>query len=154
MSRTSLFQGEFDERAIAAFAARLALALKPGDCLALYGDLGAGKSSFARALIKALADAREVPSPTFTLVQHYDTPQGPLHHFDLYRLRGTGDIFELGWEEAVSGITLIEWPERLGALLPSDALAIRLDFPQHPAARILTLEGNAAWATRLALRKD
>ncbi len=139
-----------------ALAARLGHVLKAGDCLAFYGDLGAGKSSFARALIQGVAGNVDVPSPTFTLVQHYDTKQGPLHHFDLYRVKDPQEIYELGWEETLSGIVLVEWPDRLGNMLPAGALAIMLDFPQHQpdSSRTLTLKGNAAWATRLAFLQD
>ena len=107
----------------------LASDLKPGDVLFLHGNLGAGKSVFARALIRALAGDKnlEVPSPTFTLVQTYDTPTGPVHHYDLYRLTQTDEIYELGWEDSLSpAITIVEWPERLGTLAPHRRLDIRI----------------------------
>jgi tRNA threonylcarbamoyl adenosine modification protein YjeE len=107
----------------------LASDLKPGDVLFLHGNLGAGKSVFARALIRALAGDKdlEVPSPTFTLVQTYDTPVGPVHHYDLYRLTQTDEIYELGWEDSLSqAITIVEWPERLGTLAPQRRLDIRI----------------------------
>lgn len=154
MATQDLFSREFDEAGMAAFAARLAPFLQVCDCITLSGDLGAGKSSFARALIHALGGPAEVPSPTFTLVQGYETAKGPLSHFDLYRLKTADEIYELGWEEALSGICLVEWPERLGSLLPHAALAIRFDFPQHQQSRVLTLKGSAAWATRLVSLKN
>ena len=115
-----------DEAATAAAARRLAPVLGIGDVVALAGPLGAGKTSFARALIQTRAGAAiEVPSPTFTVVQTYELQTGAIWHVDLYRLSGVGDIAELGLEEAFArAITLIEWPDRLGALLPHDALTL------------------------------
>src|SRR3712207_8373434 len=110
-------------------AARLASVLRPGDALLLEGPLGAGKSALARAVLRRLAGdlALEVPSPSFTLVQSYDLPGGgAAHHYDLYRLSGPADLAELGWDEAREGIVLVEWPDRLGALRPGDALALAL----------------------------
>lgn len=133
-----------------AMARDLGALLEKGDCLALRGDLGAGKSTFARALITALTGAVDIPSPTFTLAQYYKTAKGPLTHFDLYRLKAAEEVFELGWEEALQGIVLVEWPERIGSVLPHEALAITLDFPQHQGARQIALKGNQEWARRLA----
>src|SRR5512147_2050849 len=111
-----------DLAATEALARRLAAVARTGDVIALHGDLGAGKTTFARAFIQARAGAAgeaEVPSPTFTLVQIYDLPSGAIWHFDLYRLTAAGQVWELGFEEALAtAITLIEWPERLAALLP------------------------------------
>lgn len=113
------------EKETADFAARLAIQAAPGAVFLLSGPLGAGKSVFARAFIRALADnpALEVPSPTFTLVQTYDLPAGSVWHFDLYRLEKKEDVYEVGWEEALSsgGTVLVEWPERLGSFAPSGA---------------------------------
>jgi tRNA threonylcarbamoyl adenosine modification protein YjeE len=106
----------------------LALALRPGDCLALSGDLGAGKSSLSRALIRAIADDAEleVPSPTFTLVQSYDL-RIPVSHFDLYRLGDAAELTELGFDEALqSGICLVEWPEMAESELPDDRIILTL----------------------------
>jgi tRNA threonylcarbamoyladenosine biosynthesis protein TsaE len=110
-----------DEATTEQLGATLALRLKPGDVVGLRGDLGAGKTTLARAIIRAAADDPEliVPSPTFTLVEIYETARGTFWHFDLYRLERPEQVFELGWEDALAdGIVLIEWPERLGALLP------------------------------------
>src|SRR4051812_262642 len=110
-----------DEATTEALGASLAARLEIGDVIGLKGDLGAGKTTLARAIVRAAADDPEliVPSPTFTLVEVYETPRGAVWHFDLYRLETPEQVFELGWEEALSeGITIIEWPERLGPLLP------------------------------------
>ncbi len=126
------------ETETAALAAKLADDMTPGTVLLLDGPLGAGKSVFARALIRALSDspALAVPSPTFTLVQTYDTPRGPVWHFDLYRLEEPEEIYELGWEDALAGaITLVEWPRRLGMLAPADALTVSLNVTDNPSQR-------------------
>ena len=105
-----------DDAATAQLGEDLALALRPGDVHALSGDLGAGKTALARAIIRALADdeAIEVPSPTFTLVQTYET-RIPVGHFDLYRISAPSELDELGLDEILmDGAALIEWPERAG----------------------------------------
>lgn len=123
--------------------------LHPGDVILLKGDLGAGKSTFARALIQSLCgENTEVPSPTFTLVQTYETPEFVLWHFDLYRLEHSQEIYELGIEEAyASGVCLIEWPERLGPSLPKVYLEIELSYGNDENERILRLKG---WADRVS----
>ncbi|WP_174804205.1 tRNA (adenosine(37)-N6)-threonylcarbamoyltransferase complex ATPase subunit type 1 TsaE [Martelella limonii] len=131
-----------DERATIAFAESLAPHLQAGDCLLLDGDLGMGKSTFARALIRArLGDpALDVPSPTFTLVQVYDGDP-PLWHFDLYRLSDADELIELGIDEALAdGISLIEWPGRGGDLLPDDAISIA--FEEEGDGRRVALSGG------------
>ena len=118
-----------DERATDRLGEDLALAISAGDCLALYGDLGAGKSTLARALIRAVADDPhlEVPSPTFTLVQSYPL-RIAIGHFDLYRIGDPDELAELGLDEALAdGAVFIEWPQRAGDYLPPDAIAIRLE---------------------------
>jgi tRNA threonylcarbamoyladenosine biosynthesis protein TsaE len=129
-------------------AQRLARLARPGDALLLSGPLGAGKSALARAFLRALLDdpALEVPSPSYTLVQSYAVPAGgQAHHFDLYRLGGAEEVLELGWDEALEGIVLVEWPERLGALAPPGALRIALT-PLDEDGREATLTG---WEGRL-----
>ena len=140
-----------DEAATATLAARLAAIARVGDIIALEGDLGAGKTTFARAFICASGGAdREVPSPTFTLVQVYDAAEAEIWHFDLYRLAAADEAWELGIEEAfLSGISLIEWPDRLGRLLPQRRLAITLEFSDRPEARRVVIEGDAEWRARL-----
>src|SRR5207302_8993725 len=116
-----------DEAATAALAARLAALARPGDVIALRGELGAGKTTFARAFIAARGGGGDVPSPTFTLAQLYETGDATIWHFDFYRLRHPEEAWELGIEDAFhDGISLIEWPERLGALVPVRRLEIAL----------------------------
>lgn len=143
-----------DPAATAAFAATLAPLLRRGDVLALWGDLGAGKSTFARALIQRLsAEGEDVPSPTFTLVQTYPAVLGgepvEIWHFDLYRLTEPEQAYDLAIEDAFQdGVSLIEWPDRLGYLLPPQRLDLVLE-PQGEG-RLLKVAGNAAWRARLA----
>lgn len=133
-------------------AARLAPELQPGDRLLLQGALGSGKTVFARALIRHLTGNSnlEVPSPTFTLVQTYDTPQGPVWHFDLYRLEEAEEIYELGWEDALGeAITIVEWPERLSALAPADALTLVFTPSEKPEnQRQITAIPRGCWEYR------
>jgi len=141
-----------DEAATAALAARIATLARPGDVIALKGELGAGKTSFARAFIRARADRDEVvPSPTFTLAQPYDFPDVTIWHFDCYRLRDAEEAWELGIEDAFrDGISLIEWPERLGHLLPSRRLEITLLPGAAPDTRRAIADPGPGWAARLA----
>ncbi|MSO71066.1 MAG: tRNA (adenosine(37)-N6)-threonylcarbamoyltransferase complex ATPase subunit type 1 TsaE [Alphaproteobacteria bacterium] len=135
--------------ATAALAQALAPALHAGDLLALWGDLGVGKTSFARALITARTGERVVPSPTYTLVQAYDGAP-PIWHLDLYRLRQPEEVLDLGLDEALGeAIVLIEWPERLGALLPFDRLDLRFAYAGAAEERDLVLAGHGAWEARL-----
>jgi tRNA threonylcarbamoyladenosine biosynthesis protein TsaE len=137
-----------DEAATTALGARLGAAALPGGVVALIGDLGAGKTTLARGLIRSLAGAAtEAPSPTFTLVQTYETPHLAIWHFDLYRLTRPEEARELGIEEAVDGLALIEWPERAGRYLPSARLEVQLDFVGD--GRIARLTDHADWSTRI-----
>ncbi len=128
------------EAETAALAATLAARSRAGDLFLLSGPLGAGKSVFSRAFIKALCgEDTEVPSPTFTLVQNYDCAKGTIWHFDLYRLEVAEDVFELGWEEAmVDGITLVEWPQKLGPYSPMSATRISIE-PDGETGRKITI---------------
>lgn len=142
-----------DPAATDRLAATVAPILRRGDVIALAGDLGAGKTTFARAVIRALAgEETEVPSPTFTLVQTYVTPAGTIWHFDLYRIDAPDEVWELGIEDAFAGgIALIEWPERLGDLIPADHLRISLAaVPGAPEERRVELEPHGqSWRSRL-----
>lgn len=134
------------------FAVRLGDELHPGDTLLLVGSIGAGKTHFARSLIQSrLTTPEDVPSPTFTLVQTYETDQGEIWHADLYRLSGPHDVMELGLLDAFeTAICLIEWPDRLGDLAPDHALTLRLTEGDAEEARILEMTwADPSWDVRL-----
>jgi tRNA threonylcarbamoyladenosine biosynthesis protein TsaE len=140
-----------DEAATAAFAARISELAEVGDVIALKGDLGCGKTSFARSFIRARGGAEEVPSPTFTLVQIYELTPAAIWHFDLYRIKSSEEAWELGIEDAFSeGISLIEWPERLGPLLPRRRLEIEFLFGDRPDERRALIDASESWRQRLA----
>ncbi len=133
-------------------AADLGQRLLPGNVLLLSGGVGAGKTHFARSLIQSLQHPPEdVPSPTFTLVQTYETPVGDIWHTDLYRLTEVNEIHELGLAEAFeTAICLVEWPDRLGDNTPKDALSLMFDYDVHDEARHLTLNWSAPqWLEKL-----
>ena len=147
-----------DEAATARLARGVAALALPGDAIALLGELGSGKTAFARAFINALpapggttpAAFEEVPSPTFTLLQTYDRLPAPVWHFDLYRVARPDEVYEIGFEEALGeGIALIEWAERLGPLLPAERLELRFDFTESADGRRATLTGTGSWDRRL-----
>lgn len=140
-----------DPGATARLAAALAPVLRAGDVVALQGELGAGKTTFARALIRVLTGSDDdVPSPTFTLAQGYEAPDFEIWHFDLYRLDRPEDAIELGIEDAMAeGLTLIEWPEKLGALLPARRLAVKFSYGDGENDRIAVLDGGGDWPARL-----
>jgi len=118
-----------DLAATQALARRIAPHLRAGHVIALEGGLGAGKTSFARALVSALlGEPTDVPSPTYTLVQTYEGPDFPIYHFDLYRLDDPADLDELGWEDTLDGLALIEWPGKADARLPAWRMTISLEI--------------------------
>lgn len=142
-----------DEAATAALGAALGNLVRAGDFIALRGDLGAGKTALARALVRARLGpdgaGEDVPSPTFTLVQSYEAPDLLLTHVDLYRIDRPEDARELGLAEALDeGVLLVEWPDKLGAL-PADRLDIELVLVGE-TAREARLIGHGVWAARLA----
>ncbi len=132
-------KNEHETKLLAQALSRL---LHAGHVVALRGDLGAGKTTLARALIQALnPNEVEVPSPTFTLVQEYQGPECPILHFDLYRLSNPEEVYELGWEDARRHIILVEWPERLGSLLPQQHIDIYLKYGANPDQRLVEITG-------------
>lgn len=138
-----------DEPATSLLGDDIASALRPGDVLALHGDLGAGKTTLARAIVRGLAGNRtlEVPSPTFTLAQSYET-RFAVTHFDLYRLTSPEELDELGFEDAVAaGVVIVEWPERAGERLPSGAIQVRLT--EDGAGRLAEIEAEGSALKRL-----
>jgi len=143
----TLFRAVFplpDLAATGRLGARIAGRLRPGDLVALCGELGAGKTTLARAILTCLGVAENVPSPTFTLVQSYETPVLTVSHYDLYRLKSPREINELGLEEALErGAALVEWPERAGTRLPVDRLTVELSALED--GRRAALSGPQRW---------
>jgi tRNA threonylcarbamoyladenosine biosynthesis protein TsaE len=132
-----------DLAATTALGAAIAGQLRRGDAVLLKGDLGSGKTTLARAILAALGVDETVPSPTFTLVQTYETRRFPVSHYDLYRLKRPSELDELGLDQALDdGAALIEWPERAEGRLPPDALSVHLlaDYERHA-----TLAGPTRW---------
>ncbi|MCP8883344.1 tRNA (adenosine(37)-N6)-threonylcarbamoyltransferase complex ATPase subunit type 1 TsaE [Devosia sp. XJ19-1] len=131
-----------DDDATARFGAALAATLKPGDIVSLEGDLGAGKTALARAIVRALAGdpALEVPSPTFAIIQPYDTPIGPVLHADLYRLAHATEADELGLLDDPDAIVLVEWAERAPQVADAVTVLLHLDIPPGGEGRTARLE--------------
>ena len=131
-----------------ALGGRIAACLSQGDTIALEGDLGAGKTTLARAILVALGVTEDVPSPTFTLVQEYETPRLTVRHYDLYRVANAREMGELGLDDALDeGAALIEWPERAPAWLPVDRLHVALSLAD--GARRARITGPARWAAAM-----
>src|SRR5580704_9580694 len=144
-----------NERAMHRLVVDIAAATEPGDLITLSGDLGAGKTTFARALIRHLAgnETTEVPSPTFTLMQSYDLPRFQVVHVDLYRTTGTAELAELGFDDLPEGaVVLLEWPDRAGNRLPPDRLDIALTLAPKlkPEFRHARVTGYGTFAPRVA----
>jgi tRNA threonylcarbamoyladenosine biosynthesis protein TsaE len=143
-----------DAGAMEAFGASLARLLRPGDIVALTGDLGAGKTTLARGLLRGLGHEGEVPSPSFAIVQPYEPPavRLPLAHVDLYRLESADEVAELGLDEWLGdGALVVEWPERLGDALLGQALGLTIDVGAD-GLRVLTASVPGAWESRWSQR--
>ncbi len=145
-----------DEAATMRLAADIAAIVKAGDVVALSGHLGAGKSFFARAMLRELAEdpSLEAPSPTFTLVQSYDTPRGPVLHADLYRVRSPDELDDIGLiEDIEQAVLLVEWPDRAGSRLAAGRrldIVLEVDPDRPETGRIVDLAGGVLWKQRLA----
>lgn len=147
-----MIESTVNQAGMESFARILADLAKPRDVILLYGDLGMGKTVFSRAFVQSLTSPDEdVPSPTFTLVQLYDTEKGTIWHFDLYRLKQPDEVYELGFEEALSdGISLIEWPERAERLYPRNRLEIKITAGDTPdTRRVALIPHGDGWNKRL-----
>jgi tRNA threonylcarbamoyladenosine biosynthesis protein TsaE len=144
-----------DEGATEVLAERLAVAL-PGQTagltLLLRGDLGAGKSTFARALIRSLGHSGAVPSPTYTLVEPYDLPCGMVYHVDLYRVSSEEELRYLGWTELDEGFRIVEWPDRAPGIAASADINVELDY-EEPGRRA-TITGLSPDGQRIVARLD
>jgi tRNA threonylcarbamoyl adenosine modification protein YjeE len=137
-----------DLDATARLGGAIARGLRAGDVVALWGGLGAGKTTLGRAILRALGVVEDVPSPTFTIVQSYDTTRLVVSHFDLYRIKHPREMQELGFDDALlDGAALVEWPERAPEALPTDALHVRLGLAD--GARTARLTGPARWESVL-----
>lgn len=129
-----------------ALGVAIAGGLRVGDTVALKGDLGAGKTTLARAILRGLCVAEDVPSPSFTLVQEYETPKLAVRHYDFYRLESAREIDELGIDDALDdGAVLIEWPERAEDCIARDALRVSLSASSE-TMRQVRIEGPSRWA--------
>ena len=139
-----------DEDATARLGQAIARVLRSGEAVCLAGPLGAGKSTLARALVRALTTPdEEVPSPTFTLVQFYEGRGLKIAHFDLYRLTDPDEAYEIGLDEALDdGAAVIEWPERLDGRLPADRLDVEISLGDNAETRQVRLVGCGTWEGR------
>lgn len=141
-----------DESAIVSLAGRFWTVCRTGDVIALWGDLGAGKTSFARGFIRATTHpAEDVPSPTFTLLQTYEASGTTIYHFDFYRIESPEDVVETGIEAALAdGVSMIEWPGKMGYWLPRSRLDIAISIPKNGEGRIIRITDPAGtWGERL-----
>ena len=139
------------EKESGAVAARLAQKVQISDVIGLSGDLGTGKTAFARAFINAIPGvSEEVLSPTFSFVQFYERDEFTIYHFDLFRLGHPESVYELGIEDAFDqAVSLIEWPERMGVIYPDNALTVEMSLLNRKTERLITILGSEMWVQRL-----
>ena len=136
-----------DEQATARLGAELAAVARAGDIITLSGPLGVGKTALARGFIGALGHQADVPSPSFAIVQPYEELDPPVWHVDFYRIEEASEIGELGLDSAVDAVLLVEWPERAGANMWPESLALSLEFADQ-GRRILTANVPPSWDGR------
>jgi tRNA threonylcarbamoyladenosine biosynthesis protein TsaE len=135
-----VIQNEQDTRE---FGLELAKKLKPGDVVALIGELGTGKTTLTKSIAEGLGIREMITSPTFTIVQEYTDGRLPLYHFDVYRICDLEEMYELGYEEYFfgEGVCVIEWAEQIEELIPEDAITIRIEYGAGEEERIYDVEG-------------
>lgn len=147
--RSSLGPRALTETELVAWGMRIGASVQPPLWIALRGPLGAGKSVLARSVCRGAGVGGRIPSPSFTLVQGYDSPRGfHIDHVDLFRLRSGDDLGPLGWEELMrsSGLVLLEWPERAGDQLPADRWELDIAYSSHPGQRVVRVDRVGAAA--------
>ena len=143
-----------DESRTRELGAELGKLLLPGDVVALYGQLGAGKTTLVRGLVQHLCGTEtEVPSPTYTLVQSYETTKFVIWHFDLYRIESPRELDELGWEDTADAVVLVEWPERAGDKLPLSCLDVNLSNLPKEGRKVAFAFRDHLWEERLSSMK-
>jgi len=129
----------------AALGQKIADGLKPGSIIALVGPLGAGKTTLAQAVARGLGVSERMSSPTFTIVQEYESGRLPLYHFDVYRVSDEDELFEIGFEEYLhsGGVCLIEWADLIEDILPEETVWVRLEYGEHEDERICVIKSGA-----------
>ncbi len=139
-----------DEAQTVEFGKKLAKIAQKGDIFLLNGTLGMGKTTLSRSFIQELTGAKEVPSPTFTLVQTYEAKNFEIYHFDLYRIKSAEEIFEIGMEEAMyEGVSLVEWPEKMEGYLPRKAFTLKITPDENSGRKIEIVVGEEDKKQRL-----
>lgn len=136
-----VIRNELDTRG---FGKELAKTLKPGDVVALIGDLGTGKTTLTKSIAEGLGITRMITSPTFTIVQEYTEGRLPLYHFDVYRLGDLEEMYELGYEEYFfgEGVCVVEWADQIMEIIPEDAIVIRIEYGANEDERIYNIENR------------
>lgn len=132
-----------DEQEARTFGRGLAKKLKPGDVIALIGDLGTGKTTLTKAIAQGLGITEMITSPTFTIVQEYSSGRLPLYHFDVYRIKDLEEMYELGYEEYFfgQGVCVVEWADQIEELIPEDSIVIRIEYGENEEERVYNING-------------